>query len=136
MGALYLDKDTAIIIAIKDGIMTLSVKDDKGEAQIEAEAQGEAVTAVNGAYLRQALKALAGMVGLRVKDPQSPMLFSVDGYRLVVMPVAIGLGKKDGEGKPEAVAEVVASEAEAPVAEETEDKPKRKHKAKEPVAVA
>jgi len=150
LGALYLDKDTAIIIAIKDGMMTLSVKDDKGEAQIEAEAQGEAVTAVNGAYLRQALKALAGMVGLRVKDPQSPMLFSVDGYRLVVMPVAIGLGKKDGEGKPEAVAEAeaVAEQAEtvevaenvAEAVAETEDKPKRpsvrRTKAKEPVAVA
>jgi DNA polymerase-3 subunit beta len=143
---LFLDRDTAIIIAIRDGMMTLSVKDDKGEAQIEAEAQGEAMTAVNGAYLRQALKALAGMAELKVKDPVSPMLFSIDGYRIVVMPVAIGLGKKDGEGKPEAVAEAeaVAEQAETvEVAEdvaEAEDKPKRpsvrRTKAKEPVAVA
>jgi len=142
LSALYLDKDTAIIIAIKGGMMRLSVKDEKGEAQIEAEAQGEAMTAVNGAYLRQALKALAGMVELKVKDPQSPMLFSVDGYRLVVMPVNIGIG---AVAKPEAVApveavaqaEAVAEQAEA-VAEgkaEIEDKPKRKRK-KEPVAVA
>jgi DNA polymerase-3 subunit beta len=87
------------------------------------------VTAVNGAYLRQALKAIGGMVELKVKDPQSPMLFSVDGYRLVIMPVAIGIGKKDGESKPEAVAQA-ETEAEA-VAED-----KRKRKAKEPVAVA
>jgi DNA polymerase-3 subunit beta len=141
LGALFLDRDTAIIIAIKDGMMTLSVKDDKGEAQIEAQAEGEAVTAVNGAYLRQALKALAGMAELKVNTPQSPMLFSVDGYRLVVMPVAIGIGKKDGEGKPEAVAETQAeavAEAEEIVEPETvaENKPKRKRKAKEPVAVA
>ena len=143
MGALYLDKDTAIIIAIKDGMMTLSVKDDKGEAFIEAQAEGEAITAVNGAYLRQALKALGGMVELKVKDPQSPMLFSIDGYRLVVMPVAIGLGKKNGEGKPEAVAEAegiaqAETEGEAVAEGEAEDKPKRKRKrkAKEPVAVA
>ncbi len=125
LGALFLDRDTAIIITIKDGMMTLSVKDDKGEARIEAE--GEAVTAVNGAYLRQALKALAGMAELKVKDPQSPMLFLVDGYRIVVMPVAIGIAQKPAEAKTEAVAE---GEAEA------EDKPKRKRKAKEPVPVA
>jgi DNA polymerase-3 subunit beta len=143
LGALYLDRDTAIIITVKDG-MTLSVKDDKGEAHIEAEAQGEAMTAVNGAYLRQALKALGGMAELKVKDPVSPMLFSIDGYRIVVMPVNIGIGK--AEAKPEAAAEAeqVAEQAEAVAeAEEivepetvAEDKPKRKRKAKEPVAVA
>jgi DNA polymerase-3 subunit beta len=148
LSALYLDKDTAIIIAVKDG-MTLSVKDDKGEAlpwkgeaQIEAQAEGEAITAVNGAYLRQALKTLGGMAELKVKDPQSAMLFSIDGYRIVVMPVNIG----KAEAKPEAVAEAeqVAEQAEAVAeAEEivepetvAENKPKRKRKAKEPVAVA
>jgi DNA polymerase-3 subunit beta len=144
LGALYLDKDTAIIIAIKGGMMTLSVKDDKGEAHIEAEAQGEAMTAVNGAYLRQALKALGGMAELKVNTPQSPMLFSVDGYRIVVRPVAIGIAQKPAEAKPEAVAEQAQAVAEAEeiveaevVAEaEPEDKPKRKRKAKEPVAVA
>jgi DNA polymerase-3 subunit beta len=151
LGALFLDGDTAIIITIKDGMMTLSVKDDKGEAlpwkgeaHIEAEAEGEAVTAVNGAYLKQALKALAGMVELKVNTPQSPMLFSIDGYRIVVMPVNIGIGK--AEAKPEAVAEAeqvaeqaeAVAEAEGIVEPETvaEDKPKRKRKAKEPVAVA
>jgi len=135
LGALYLDRDTAIIITVKDG-MALSVKDDKGEAHIEAEAQGEAMTAVNGAYLRQALKALGGMAELRVKGPVSPMLFSVDGCRIVVMPVNTGIGK--AKAKPEAVAEAeqVAEQAEAVAEAETEDKPKRKRKAKEPVAVA
>jgi DNA polymerase-3 subunit beta len=145
LGALFLDRDTAIIITVKDG-MTLSVKDDKGEAHIEAEAQGEAMTAVNGAYLRQALKALGGMAELKVNTPQSPMLFSIDGYRIVVMPVNIGIGIGKAEAKPEAVAEAeqVAEQAEAVAeAEEivepetvAEDKPKRKRKAKEPVAVA
>jgi hypothetical protein len=55
LGALYLDKDTAIIIAIKDG-MTLSVKDDRGKAHIEAQAQGEAITAVNGALPQASLE--------------------------------------------------------------------------------
>jgi DNA polymerase-3 subunit beta len=95
------------------------------------------------AYLRQALKALGGMAELKVNTPQSPMLFSVDGYRLVVMPVAIGIGKKDGEGKPEEVAEAepvaqAETEAEA-VAEgeaEAQTEGKRKRETKEPVPVA
>jgi hypothetical protein len=53
------------------------------------------------------------------------MLFSVDGYRIVVMPVAIGIAQKPAEAKTEAVAE---------------NKPKRpsvrRTKAKDPVAVA
>jgi hypothetical protein len=56
LGALYLDRDTAIIITVKDGMMTLSVKDDKGEAHIEAQAQGEAITAVNGALPQASLE--------------------------------------------------------------------------------
>jgi DNA polymerase-3 subunit beta len=137
LGALYLDKDTAIIIAIKGGMMTLSVKDDKGEAHIEAEAQGEAMTAVNGAYLRQALKALAGMAELKVKDPVSPMLFSIDGYRIVVMPVAIGIAQKPAGAKPEGVAEQAQAVAEAEaVVKETKPKLKRNSKGKEPVAIA
>ena len=151
LGALFLDKDAPIILSIKEGKLRLSVKDDKGEAQVEAQAEGEAETAVNARYLAQALKALGGMAELKVKDPSAPMLFSVDGYRLLFMPVFVGIGKKDGEGKPEGEAEASteATEDEAPteaaeaVAEEeaqteveTEDKPKRKRKAKEPVAVA
>jgi len=82
------------------------------------------------------------MVEVKVDTPQAPILFTVDGYRLAVMPVFVGIGKKDGEGKAEAVAEAVVEEAEEaePVAEAeaepvAEDKPKRSRKAKEPVAV-
>jgi hypothetical protein len=56
------------------------------------------------------------------------MLFSLDGYRLVVMPM---LTDKAKEWQKANQAESKAK----PVAEPTE-KPKRKQKAKEPVAVA
>ena len=80
------------------------------------------------------------------------MLFSVDGYRLLVMPVFVGIGKKDGEAEasteategeaPTEMAEAVA-EGEAQTEVETEDgstelaevKPRRKRKVREPVAV-
>ena len=147
LGALFLDRDAPIILSIKDGVMRLYVKDEKGEAQIEALATGEAKIAVNARYLAQALKALGGMAELKVKSPSAPMVFSVDGYRHVLMPMFVGVGKKEEEGKSEREAEAPteATEGKVPtepaeaVAEgkvETEHKPKRKQKEKEPVGVA
>lgn len=151
LGALSLDRDAPIILSLKDGGVRLYVKDGKGEAQIEAQGEDEAEIAVNARYLAQVLKALGGMAELKVKDPSAPMVFSVDGYRLVLMPVFVGIGKKDGEAKPEGEAEAstetgegeaptqaaeVVAEGEAQTEVETEDKPKRRRKAKEPVAVA
>ena len=121
---------------IGEGQVRVSDSDGAGEATIEAETEGEAKTAVSGSYLAQVLKALGGMAEVKVKNPGDPMLFTVDGYRLVVMPMAVKWGDEpqaeapaEAEGEAEPVAE---GEAEAPA----EDKPKRKRKAKEPVAVA
>lgn len=82
------------------------------------------------------------MAELKVKDASAPMLFSIDGYRLVVMPVFVGAGKKEAEASAEVAqaeastdtAEAVA-EGEAHTRVETDDSPRRKHKAREPVAV-
>ena len=115
----------------------MSASDDRGQAQIEAETEGEAETALSGAYLIQALKALGGMVEMKINTPQAPVLFTVDGYHLVVMPVVI-----PATSKAVAEAVVVTSEAEAQADPEGEgealtEKPKgkRQRKAKEPVAV-
>jgi hypothetical protein len=125
---------------MKEGKLVLSATDDKGQAQIEAEVEGEAVTAVSGAYLTQALKALGGMAEVKVSEGKAPILFTVDGYRLAVMPVVIPT-----KSKVETEAEAVASKAEAQAGTPTEaegkgeaqaEKPKRKsRKVKEPVAV-
>ena len=130
MSALSLDRTSAITISIKGGMLVMSATDDKGQAQIEAETEGEAQTAISGAYLIQALKALDGMVEMSVKTPQSPVLFTVDGYRLVVMPILRPQSKAEAEAEGEAKAE---GEGEG---EAQTEKPKRKpRKAKEPVAV-
>ena len=139
LSALSLDRTSAITLSIKGGMLVMSATDDKGQAQIEAETEGEAQTAISGAYLIQALKALDGMVEMSVNTPQSSVLFTVGGYRLVVMPIL------RPQSKAEAEAEAVASEAEAEGEAKAEgegegeaptEKPKRKpRKAKEPVAV-
>jgi Zn finger protein HypA/HybF involved in hydrogenase expression len=114
LSTLLFSKETPIIIAIKGGIMRLSVDgDSRGEAQIQAQAEGEAETGINARYLAQALKALGGIAELKVQDSQSGMLFEVDGYRIVVMPMI--MPKK---AAAEAVAEaekVVKAKAEVKV---------------------
>jgi DNA polymerase III sliding clamp (beta) subunit (PCNA family) len=136
--ALSLDKASAITLTMKEGLLALTATDDVGQAQIEAEVEGEVETAISGGFLTQALKALGGMAEVKVSDTKAPILFTVDGYRLAVMPVVL-----PSQSKVETEAEAVASEAEAQVETETEtkaetkaDKPKRKsRKVKEPVAV-
>jgi len=127
LGALFLDKEMPVIISIGDGNVRLYVKDEKGEAHVEAEGEGKAEIAINSLYLTQA------------NTPQSPLLMSADGYRVLLMPVFVGVGKKDGEGQaedvppPEAEGEEAAPLQPEPEAE-AQDKPKRTRKQKQPVA--
>jgi len=66
---------------------------------------------------------LGGIARVKVNSPSDPILFSVDGYRVLVMPIFVQWGDQaEAEAEGEAVVEPVA-----------ENKPKRK--AKEPVAV-
>ncbi len=128
-----LDKDAPIILSITEGKVRLTVKNGVGEAEIEALTSGEAQTAISSSYLAQILKAVGGMLELKVKSPDAAMVFSIDGYRIAVMPLAVGLGRKNGEGEPEAVGEApVEAVAEAPAEAPVKGKPKRK-RTKEPV---
>jgi hypothetical protein len=66
------------------------------------------------------------MVDFSLASASSPMLFSLDGYRLVVMPMVTE--------KAQAEAKAKAEQAKAePEATEPEAKPKGKRRAKEPV---
>jgi len=100
---------------------------------------GEVRVRIDGAYLTEALRACGGMVDFKLTDGKSPVLFAVDGYQLVVMPMLTAESQKPevetqtAEPEPEATEPVTEpAEAEAVVKAE---KPKRSRK-KEPVAVA
>jgi len=114
-----------LILSIGDNRLTLTAQGNTGsQAHIPADTEGEAVIAVQARYLTQALKATGGMVSLKVKDENSPMLFETDGYRLLVMPMA---------DVPE-VARVKEQKAEEKP-KTAQGKPKRT-RTKEPVVVA
>jgi len=142
--ALADSKSYPIDLHLNGGIVMTS-PDDKGEVTMPADIEGgEVRVRVDGAYLTEALRACGGMADFRVTDGKSPVLFAVDGYQLVVMPMLTAESKKpeDTEAtEPEPVAEATEpeeaeqTEAVAEAEAVTEGKPKRSRK-KEPVAVA
>jgi len=136
--ALADSKSYPIDLTTNDGMVILSSPDDKGQAVIPADIDGEPNRVrLDGKYLADALRACNGMVDLKLTDSKSPVLFAVDGYQLVTMPMLTS-DKPKPEAEPEAEAEATEAEAEPIEATEAEaeDKPKRKRKAKELVAVA
>lgn len=151
-----------IDLIIGNGKLIMSNPDEKGQADIPADTQGEGKIRIDGSYLADALRACGGLVELKLVDSKSPMLFTSPDYELVVMPMFAGDNKPPTTETP--TAEPVTAEVSEPaentepvepipaetVAEEAEtanavaeaeaivkaEKPKRKRsKAKEPVAV-
>jgi hypothetical protein len=137
-------KSYPIDLTIGNGKLIMSNPDDKGQTEIPADTEGEVKVRLDGSYLAEALRACGGMVELKLIDGKSPMLFAVDGYELVTMPMMTTDKPAPKTEATEPVASAVAeaeavaeahTEAEA-VAEAPTEKPKRKRsKAKEPVAV-
>lgn len=129
--ALADDKGHAVDLIAGEGRVILTSPDEKGQTEIPADTQGEVRIRVNGKYLAEALKACGGMVELKVVDGSSPMLFSSNGYKLVVMPMLTGESRKaetaeerttEPESEPATEpAETAEAETEAEVTGETEE---------------
>jgi DNA polymerase-3 subunit beta len=116
-----------IDLTIGDGKIVMANPDDKGQAQLSADTEGQGFVRIDGKYLTNALKACGGMVDLKLTNSYSPTLFTTDGYQLVVMPMLTD--KSQAEQKAKAKAEPVAEQAKPEV---TEPKGKRS-RAKQPV---
>jgi len=109
-----------IDLTTNDGMVILSSPDDKGQAVIPADIDGEQNRVrIDGKYLAEALRACNGMVDLKLTDSKSPVLFTVDGYQLVTMPM-LSSDKPDTEAEPEAEAT------------DQSQKPSQKRKRKQP----
>jgi len=139
-------KSYPIDITLDNGLVMLSSPDDKERAVMPADIEGEVNRVrIDGKYLADALKACSGMVDLKLSDGKSPILFQVESYLLVTMPMLTNADKAEPKAEPVPAEEKPAEDTEAAkaVAEAEEitktEKPKPKHKrerkAKEPVAV-
>ncbi len=117
-----------IDLTIGKGKIVMANPDDKGQAEIPADTDGEGYTRLDGSYLAQALKACGGMGDFSLTNALSPMLFSANGYKVVVMPMVTDKAQKEvkAETKPTEPEPVTETAEPEPV------KPKSK-KAKQPV---
>ena len=124
-----------IDLTIGEGKVVMANPDDKGQADIPADTEGQGFVRIDGKYLAQALKACGGMVDFKLTNSYSPTLFTTDGYQLVVMPMLTDKSKDEqkrdyeAKAKAEPPAEPVAEPAKPEV---TEPKGKRS-RAKQPV---
>jgi DNA polymerase-3 subunit beta len=129
-------KSYPIDLTIGDGKVVMANPDDKGEADIPADTDGQGFVRIDGGYLADALKACGGMVDFKLTNAYSPMLFTVDGYQLVVMPMMTDKANEQAKADREVKGEGEATEPAEPEATEPANKPKkakRSRKAKEPV---
>jgi len=128
-------KGYPIDLTIGDGKIVMANPDDKGQAELPADTDGEVKVRVDGQYLAQALKACGGMVDFNLTNGYSPMLFSSNGYKLVVMPMLTDMANEQAKADRQEKAEP-EPEAEPVTEPEAEQKPKRSRKRKQAVAVA
>jgi hypothetical protein len=88
-----------------------------------ADIDGQGSVRIDGGYLADVLKACGGMVDFKLTNAYSPMLFTADGYQVVVMPMMTSKAEAEqkeataqAQAKPEAEVEAEPtepSEAEA-----------------------
>ncbi len=127
LNALSSGKDYPIDLTIGDGKVVMANPDDKGQAELVADTDGEVKVRIDGQYLTQALRACGGMVDFKLTNGYSPMLFSANGYQLVVMPMLTDKANEQAKADREAKAEPEATEQE--VAEPVKPKRNRKRQA-------
>ena len=103
--ALSNGKDYPIDLTIGDGKIVMANPDDKGQAEIVADTDGEGFVRIDGQYLAEVLKACGGMVEFKLTNAYSPMLFTANGYQLVVMPMLTDKANEQAKKAREAKAE-------------------------------
>jgi len=119
-----------IDLTIGDGKIVMANPDDKGQAELTADTDGQGKVRLDGQYLAEALKACGGMVDFKLTNAYSPMLFSVDGYQLVVMPMLTD--KANEQAKADRQAKAETTEQAEPEAE-SQPKATKRSRAKQPV---
>ena len=116
-----------IDLTIGDGKIVMANPDDKGQADIPADTDGQGFIRIDGGYLANALKACGGMVDFKLTNSYSPTLFTTDGYQLVVMPMVTDKANEQAKADREAKAKA------EPVAEPATEPKGKRSRAKEPV---
>jgi DNA polymerase III sliding clamp (beta) subunit (PCNA family) len=111
-------KNYPIDLTIGDGKVVMANPDSTGQAELPADTDGQGFVRIDGKYLTQALKACGGMVDFSLANASSPILLSLDGYQLVVMPMLTDKAQAKAKAEPVAKSQPKAgkhSRAKQPV---------------------
>jgi len=119
-----------IDLTIGNGKLVMANTEDKGQADISADTDGEGFVRLNGSNLAEALKACGGMVDFKLSNPLAPTLFSTNGYQIVVMPMITDKAQEYAKKQAEAKAKAEPAEVAEPVAEPAEPVKARHSRAK------
>jgi len=106
-------KDYPIDLTVSDGQIVMANPDEKGNTMLPADTDGQGYVRVDGKYLAQVLKACGGMVDFKLTNAYSPMLFTADGYQVVVMPLMSN--KANEQARQDREAEEVEAEKREPI---------------------
>ena len=101
-------------MTIGDGKVVMANPDDKGQAELVADTDGEVKVRLDGQYLAEALRACGGMVELKLTNAYSPTLFTANGYQLVVMPMLTNEANNQAKADREAKGEATTTEQAEP----------------------
>ena len=128
--ALSDSKAYPIDLTIGDGKIVMANPDDKGQAELLADTDGQGKVRLDGQYLAEALKACGGMVEFSLTNAYSPTLFSADGYQLIVMPMLTNEANEQASADREAKAKATTTEPESQPEATEQAEPVAEHKAK------
>jgi len=129
--ALSSEKDTAIDVTIGEGKIALANPDDRGQVELVADTAGNGYVRVNAGYLARVLRAYAGMLDFNLTNAYSPMMFSQNGNKVVVMPMLTDKANAEAKAEREARGEAEQAEpATEPEAEPVKASRKRKQAVK------
>lgn len=81
------DKVYSVDLTLADGKVVFANTDGRGQAELPADIVGQGSIRVQGDYLTSALRACGGIAQMMLQNSYSPMLFTTDGYRVVLMPM-------------------------------------------------
>ena len=98
-------KSYPIDLTIGDGKVVMADPDGKGIAELVADTDGQGKVRLDGQYLAEVLRACGGMVDFSLTNAYSPMLFSSNGYKVVVMPMLTSEANKEAKADREAKGE-------------------------------
>jgi len=111
----------AIDLHIGDGKLTMSNPDETGQSELPADTDGEMTIRADAGYIATALQGCGGMADLKLTAPSSPMLFSANGFSVVVMPMRLPGTEAPAEAEAEQAEQTeTPAEAEAEQTEQAE----------------